>query len=662
VKCFGWVTSVTLSFLLAALPRISLAQNFFHIVPQDLKMNEIQPIQSFLQTAEKILPAKLKKEFPQGIRVQFSLTGQAHGKAISKSKAPLIAINKNLIKAIEAGEVNSLPALDEKGNLRIHKTVYREALATVLHETAHLYDFLNIQSNSMKEKIGFCLLVDRDDRQMKQECEIYKGIKTTISTSPYYKEVAGWMVISNGSGDRAQENMMRFRSPDPYELTNPIEHFAVNFEYFLLDPQYSCKRPSLAHLFSRYFELPLSSNCKANLKYVDPEATDIDSTTKKINYLFKEIPLDRVYQIHYLVAEGGSNAMSKFGHAMLRLVICAQGVQMGPECIKNTPESLVLSFRAFVNTPQINTLAGLTGRYPSRLFVVPLDGVIQEYNETEYRGLKSYPLNLTRREIRSVVERALETHWSYDNQYYFVTNNCAVETLNLLRSSLLRPELMAKTVIYPLDLLRVLLQEKLAMPIPENTQTALEQGYYFDSSEIKHLQSYSRLFNKKAGTDELKEFFKLPTEKRRELYLKRFSEMKRPLDETYQASAYQLENYMAVRERSEFYAQVTSEIWNSDRKQKVSLIMDLNLTEIYRRAVEAFGALSAPYQILKFSEYGIPTNQEIMESEIELSNVRAQIQEGRAAQEKVKNDLQKNEKYQEILKINSLIGEIFNLE
>uniref|UniRef100_A0A1I8APJ4 DUF4953 domain-containing protein n=1 Tax=Steinernema glaseri TaxID=37863 RepID=A0A1I8APJ4_9BILA len=57
---------------------------------------------------------------------------------------------------------------------------------------------------------------------------------------------------------------------------------------------------------------------------------------------------------------------------MLRLVICAPGRPRGPDCRLDLDQHLVLSYRAFVNDVQLSSWDGLTGAYPSRLFVLPL--------------------------------------------------------------------------------------------------------------------------------------------------------------------------------------------------------------------------------------------------------------------------------------------------
>lgn len=645
------------------LPGLVQAQGFFLLETQGMQDHEIPPAQDLLKKAESLLPLNLKAQFPKGIQVAFSLKGQAHGKALIRSKNPKIALNTKLLEVLVLGENNSPPAKDEKGNIRVHKTAYKEAVASVIHETAHFYDYLNLQIPETAQWINFCLSVPADEPMMYGECGIYRNIKTTVSTNPYYLEVAGWSMLASGQqGDRGTDNTFRFRSPDPYELKNSEEHFAVNFEYFLLDPTFSCRRPALASFFSKHFKVNLPV-CAANLKYVDPDATDIDPKTKQIKNLFKEIPLDRVYQVHYLLAEPGSSPMSRFGHSMLRLVICAPGQPMGPACLtEGLPYNLVLSFRAFINTPQISSVAGLTGKYPSRLFVVPMENVIQEYNEVEYRGLKSYPLNLSRAEIKSLVERSLETHWSYDSKYYFISNNCAVETMNLLKASLLKSELINKRIIYPKDLLNVLLKEKLASHIPKDSVTALEQGYYFDSSEVKHLQSFNLFFQKNSDGKALKEFLKLPVENRRQLYFQRFSQMERPLKYKDVVSPFQLERYALMLKRSEFQSEVTRHIWINNTGHGITSLKDMNLNDIYQKAIEAFGSLSAPYQILKLTDYGIPNEAEIQDSVKEVTLVRDRIQDARDVESKVKKELEQNKTYQEILKIRSLISDILNVK
>src|SRR5690606_22590780 len=125
---------------------------------------------------------------------------------------------------------------------------------------------------------------------------------------------------------------------------------------------------------------------------------------------------------------------------------------------------------------------GLTGAYPSRLFVLPLQQVVDEYTKVELRGLQSVPLRLDRSEIASLLERAARVHWSYDGDYYFVSNNCAVETWKLLNDGVQRLAQVPLRSVTPNGLLRRLLREGIAEhPMAGDASRAMREGYYFPS-------------------------------------------------------------------------------------------------------------------------------------------------------------------------------------
>ena len=191
---------------------------------------------------------------------------------------------------------------------------------------------------------------------------------------------------------------------------------------------------------------------------------------------------ERVYAVDYLLAEANSEWVSRFGHSMLRLVICAPGRPRGPACRLDLDQHLVLSYRAFVGDVQLSSWAGLTGGYPSRLFVLPLSQVIDEYTKIELRSLASVPLKLSRSEQDALVRRAAELHWSYDGSYFFISNNCAVETLKLLRSGSGAASINDLDSILPNGLLEVLDARGLAdTSVLADTREALRLGYRFDS-------------------------------------------------------------------------------------------------------------------------------------------------------------------------------------
>ncbi|MGH8204735.1 MAG: DUF4105 domain-containing protein, partial [Steroidobacteraceae bacterium] len=317
------------------------------------------------------------------------------------------------------------------------------ALAAVIHELAHFYD------------------------RMPQG---------GLSRDPRLLDLAGWQVSPMRLGMRISDNAFRDRSPDRYELESPVEFVAVNLEYFLLDPAYACRRPALYFYFAAEFgSLPPRTDCEPDLVYMQVGA---DASLPPVLQLDPE----RVYEVDYLFAEGNDRPMSRWGHSMLRLVICAPGRARGPDCRLDLQYHQVLSFRAFIDDVQISSWRGLTGSYPSRLYVLPLAQVIEEYTKVELRGLQSIPLQLESAEIATLLERTARLHWSYDGDYYFLSNNCAVETFKLLHDGVPRLAGEDLSSITPTGLLRRLWRAGIAdATVLEDRDEALRLGYYFDA-------------------------------------------------------------------------------------------------------------------------------------------------------------------------------------
>ncbi|ERI51213.1 hypothetical protein N878_23385, partial [Pseudomonas sp. EGD-AK9] len=278
------------------------------------------------------------------------------------------------------------------------------------------------------------------------------------------------------------------RSPDVYELSRPLEFVAVNLEYFLLDPGYACRRPSLARYFREHFAwAPAQADCAGGHAYLNAGR---DFARQPLGRLDPE----RVYAVDYLLAEANQQWMSRWGHSMLRLVVCAPGRPRGPDCRLDLDQHLVLSYRAFVGDLQLSSWDGLTGVYPSRLFVLPLEQVVEEYTKVELRSLASVPLKLSRDELEQLVARAVEQHWSYDGDYYFISNNCAVETLKLLRSGTAHPDLQALDSILPNGLLQLLAARGLAdTAVLDDPREALRLGYRFDSFRERYQAMFAVL-------------------------------------------------------------------------------------------------------------------------------------------------------------------------
>lgn len=394
--------------------------------------------QAVLAAAQARLPPAWTAALLAGLPLQWrdDLPAQVHGRAQAKR----LLLNKRLLRDWMAA-----PGSDTD-------PARRPALAALLHELAHFYD---------------------------------RSAAGRLSSDPRLLDLAGWQVSPMRLGLRRRENRFTERSPDRYELQSPAEFVAVNLEHFLLDPDYACRRPALARYFAaRLAWTPPASACAPGQVFVQDPLADADALL--------QIDPARVYAVDYLLAEGNAQPMSHWGHSMLRLVICAPGRPLGPACRLDLAEHRVLSFRAFVDDVQISNLRGLTGSYPSRLFVLPLRQVVDDYTQVQLRGLQSLPLRLSREEIAALLERAAQLHWSYDGRYYFLSNNCAVETYALLHDGVPRLAAAHLSGISPTGLRRRLVRAGIAdASVFEDADMAVRDGYFFPAASAHFAEMFA---------------------------------------------------------------------------------------------------------------------------------------------------------------------------
>ncbi|MBK5532255.1 DUF4105 domain-containing protein [Pseudomonas sp. TH08] len=469
-----------------------------------------QASQALIDEAMQKLPPSFIERLDRRIDVGWTddMPGNAYGQATLVAELDL---NRKLLAGLTDGS-----AAREKTN-RPHGTVRQELLATVLHEITHIYDRARLWPAAERTLIQRCTrrsnsagLVGIPD-----ECRGQNGRRFTLSDDPRLLDLAGWQQYVGRRGEREQHNRQIARSPDLYEISSPKEFVAVNMEYFLLDPSYACRRPALYRYYKEHFGWapPAKDTCSKTFAFLN---AGNDFAKQPLG----QVDPERVYAVDYLLAEANQNWVSRWGHSMLRLVICAPGRPRGPDCRLDLDQHLVLSYRAFVGDVQLSSWDGLVGKYPSRLFVLPLAQVIDEYTKTELRSLASVPLNLSRDEIEGVVEHAAEMHWSYDGNYFFLSNNCAVEGLKLLRSGSNNAQLVGLDSIMPNGLLEVLKGRGLAdTSVLDDPKEALRLGYRFDSFRDRY-QAMFDVLKKQLPIKQtsVEEWLSLSAEQRREWF------------------------------------------------------------------------------------------------------------------------------------------------
>ncbi|MFY1665730.1 DUF4105 domain-containing protein [Pseudomonas sp. Pseu.R1] len=468
--------------------------------------------QTLLDEAMAHLPPMFISKLDRKVDVHWTddMPSNAYGRADGPYRLDL---NQRLLAGLTDGS-----AATTKTN-RPHGTVREEMLATVLHELTHIYDHAQLWSPEERKQIIACTRQGNSMGKigLRDSCRGQTDRRFTLSDDPRLLDLAGWPQYVGRRGEREERNGQVARSPDIYEITSPLEFVAVNMEYFLLDPAYACRRPALYDYYKQQFNwAPAAKNdCPTSYPYLN---AGNDFAREPLGKLDPE----RVYEVDYLLAEANQNLVSRWGHSMLRLVICKPGRPRGPDCRLDLDQHLVLSYRAFVNDLQLSSWSGLTGAYPSRLFVLPLGQVIDEYTKTELRSLASVPLKLSRQEIDGLVQHAAEMHWAYDGNYWFLSNNCAVENLKLLRSGTNDPRLVGLDSILPNGLLEVLKGRGLAdTSVLDDPKRALRLGYRFDS----YRDRYQAMFDVLRKSTDVKEksvedWLALPAKERQPYFAK----------------------------------------------------------------------------------------------------------------------------------------------
>ncbi|VVO80893.1 hypothetical protein PS896_01802 [Pseudomonas fluorescens] len=469
-----------------------------------------QASQALIDEAMQKLPPSFIERLDRRIDVGWTddMPANAYGQATLVSELDL---NRKLLAGLTDGS-----AAKEKTN-RPHGTVRQELLATVLHEITHIYDRARLWPSAERTLIQRCTrrFTSAGLIGIPDECRGQNGRRFTLSDDPRLLDLAGWQQYVGRRGEREQHNRQIARSPDLYEISSPKEFVAVNMEYFLLDPSYACRRPALYRYYQQHFGWAPAEKDTCSKTFAFLNAGN-DFAKQPLG----QVDPERVYAVDYLLAEANQNWVSRWGHSMLRLVICAPGRPRGPDCRLDLDQHLVLSYRAFVGDVQLSSWDGLVGKYPSRLFVLPLAQVIDEYTKTELRSLASVPINLSRDEIEGVVEHAAEMHWSYDGNYFFLSNNCAVEGLKLLRSGSDNSQFVGLDSIMPNGLLEVMKGRGLAdTSVLDDPKEALRLGYRFDSFRDRY-QAMFDVLKKQLPIKQttVEEWLSLTAEERREWF------------------------------------------------------------------------------------------------------------------------------------------------
>jgi hypothetical protein len=543
-----WRWAVLIAWLAAPFAQAALQ---LELQPQGLNAAQIVAAERVLKQVHTRLPAAWQARFQHPVQVRWSDTLPAH--VHGRARNGTITLQRALLGAVQDDQ--PLP---------------RPLEAALIHELTHVLD--------RSPQGGW----SRDAR---------------------LRDLAGWQRRPWKLGRTA--NAFRERSPDDYERTRPAEFLAVNAEHLLLDPDYACRRPAVAAWFAANLgPSDQAVGCDSRLPLMQAEE-EVGAAT------LLELDPARIYAVDYLLAEGNDQLMSRWGHSMLRLVICAPGRPRGPACRMDLSHHRVLSYRAFVGDVQISSWRGLTGAYPSRLFVLPLNQVINEYTQVELRGLSSVPLALDPPDIASLLERVAQVHWSYDGRYLFVSNNCAVETGKLLQEGVPRLASPGLNRLTPRGLLTRLARQGVAdASVLADRGQATRQGYYFASAE----DHYQQLF------DAARQQLPLGTTSVGEWLRQRASERARWVEQgDLRATAALLLLEQAALRREELRARDVLKRLLGDPARD-----DAAARDALRALLEDTGQLISPAALVTGAGYGLPSADERVQASEAAARLSAQ--------------------------------------
>jgi hypothetical protein len=397
------------------------AQGSFALVSKETS------VQGLLAEISASLPDQMKQEIGKTITVTFKQTDKNDKVYFACDKQLKTLTHPAYVGDVVPGIFNNadelninknfLPLLAQPGYQECGLTAKDYFKKTVYHELAHIFDFLKFRDAT--ETAYFNEHCAYDNKKPIPWCSRYRRLGR-------FSDDMQFMNIDNWDTSKESKNTRRKNAVDPYVFKNSQESFAVYFETFMTDPEFACRKPALYNFYSGILKVqPFGGRCK----------------TLNTQVFYRNQALDmnpaRLYQAHLFLAAKGEGFSSRWGHAMMRLVFCAPNrTKVDEKCLEDVSHHIIVSFRANIDTLTIDNLKGVTGKYPSQMFLIPQREVIADYTEVELRDIQSIPLNLNQNQKRLLVEKTLETYWDYRGKYYFFSNNCASETMSMIFSVL----------------------------------------------------------------------------------------------------------------------------------------------------------------------------------------------------------------------------------
>lgn len=462
--------------------------NFFSetmtVIPEKMKNAIGKTIYLSFENIDSKFKSSLPYQCPQNLtRASDDFEG-AGLSYLKRSKAlgslDTIVLDESILNYLEKADI-SYPCG--------HGSVHRLAKALVIRELAYLFDQVNLKEGIEKDYISYCQMQNTIDHSnhhsFHRSCSDYLHSKRSVSESPYFLNLSG-RNLKGLEVPGYHTNFNDSRSLNPHEFISAEDAFAHQMEFYLLDENYPCRRPSMTLYFDNIFGHQKFRHKKCSLNTVVHTSFDPLNAARGLRPV--DLNPKNVYQIHYLFAGKGPQMMSKWGHTLIRVVMCPPNQAHGEHCLTDTTDDVVISFLALAGL-SINNIDGLSGKYKSYLFMEDVTKIVKEYGQREFRDTVSLPIAMDAAQMERFIYHALEVYWSYEGRYFFLTNNCASEAMKLFRAAFWNHfEMQTYSSVSPLHVYRDLNRYGKFVPekrliddkiITQNKDRAVALTYFF---------------------------------------------------------------------------------------------------------------------------------------------------------------------------------------
>lgn len=459
------------------------------------------------------------------------------------SEFTIISLNENFIPILK----NRFQT--EKTYACGHRSIDRLFIATIIHELAHAYD----------RALG------------------------NFSNSDEFRSLIQW---HPSAFTDFPKNKNLFHSPDPYEITHRSEYFAVNLEFFLLDPEYACRRPHLFKYFTEHFgHIPFSDRPHCQINTLVPDRNTFHPL---------DLNPEHVYQVHYMVAKGSSELESKAGHAMLRIVSCSPSRhRVTAECLDDIESHTVIGYWMNDSRSEPSLFDAFSGKQLSQPSLQSFQSILRHYH-AKNRDIISIPLKLTQDEIRNLIDISIEMTWGYQGKYNLLTNNSATELSELMRIALPRRFSFPKKMLTgPIALMNDFIYYQVADPV----------HFYFPAIDSTTQNHFQKLINLKTLPQNftLSKYFNLNFEERLRFFFASEHDNKKQI----QAHFVALEKALQTRLRDEIFDAINTLIYKAENGELSQKQIQNNDVFSLLQKIATLRILVSPY-LQDNLGYGIP--------------------------------------------------------